>query len=163
MGRRLIVLAMALALLSGCAAFDTDNTPYEGFSPDLIPVLGGQAGPLSGYYIGDMTLDSNTCQGVSDEVGKAIPLVLDIIQTELGMSLTLEDQSVLTGALEEDNEAVFMSQVESTKQYFRLDFSEEAKITGSYEVKELDANGQYADPCASYSLYLEKGERPAAE
>ena len=163
MGRRLIVLAMALVLLSGCAAFDTDNTPYEGWSPDLIPVLGGQAGPLSGYYIGDMTLDSNTCQGVSDEVGKAIALVLDVLQTDLGMNLTLEDASVLAGALEGDNKAVFMSQVETTRQYYRLDFSEEAKITGSYEVKEPDADGQYADPCASYTLYLEKGERPAAE
>lgn len=163
MGRRLIVLALGLVLISGCAAFDTDNTPYDGFSPDLVPVLGGQAGPLSGYYIGDMTLDSNTCQGVSDEVGKAAPLVLDVLQTELGMNVTFEDASVLAGQVDDASKAVFMSQTGSSKQVYFLDFSEDAKITGAAEVIEADENGQYADPCASYSLYLEKGERPAAE
>ncbi len=107
MGRRLLVLAFAMVLFSGCAAFDTDNTPYTGFSPDLIPTLPNMAGPLTGHYVGTMTLDSSTCEAVSDEVGKGVALVADVVQGADGINLK-KGAATLAAVLNAQKKATFI-------------------------------------------------------
>ena len=161
MGYRFVMALVAALLLAGCAAFDHNNDPYTGFSPDEIPVLGGQAGPYSGYFSGTMTLDTNSCQAVSDAVGAAVPLTLETLQSDTTMNLTFADATVSAGALDGDK-ATFMVRMGSTKHVYVLTFGD-GTISGSCDVIESDADGQFGKPCASYTVALEKGEKPAAE
>ncbi len=165
MGYRLLVVLCAVFLISGCAAFDHDNEPYEGFSPDEVPVFpGADLGVHNGYYSGTMTLDSNTCAGVSDEVNAAIPMSLDVIHLGTTMNITFEDSTVASGELSGDDNSIFMIQTGTTKHVYYLAFSDaEETVTGSCEVIEIDDNGQYSHPCASYTVSLLKGEKPAED
>jgi len=161
MGYRLFVALIAAAMLAGCAAFDHDNDPYTGFSPDEIPILGGQAGPYSGYFAGTMTVDTNACQAVSDAAGTAIDFTFDTVQSNTVINITFSDGSVAAGALDGDK-ATFLVKSGSTKHIYTLTFSD-GKIDGSCDVIESDESGQFGAPCATYTIALAKGEKPAAE
>lgn len=156
MGYRFVLAVLVLSLVSGCAAFDTDNTPYSGFNPDEVQIPNGLSGPYNGNYEGTMTLDSNTCAGVSDEVGAAIPLKINVVQSESLLGLTFEDETRLAGELSSESKAVFMIKTGATKHVYYLTFSEEKQIDGSCEVIEPDENGMDGDPCASYTVTMSK-------
>ncbi|MFH1830648.1 MAG: hypothetical protein ABH871_07725 [Pseudomonadota bacterium] len=164
MGYRLFVVLCAIVLIGGCAAFDHDNEPYAGFDPSEVPLIpGANVGAYNGYYSGSMTLDSNSCVGVSDEVSSEMPLALDVIHLDNTLNITFEDETLAAGELK-GNAAIFMLQSGSTKHVYYLTFSDEDEtVTGSCEVIEADAEGQYSDACASYSISLVKGEKPAED
>ena len=142
------------------SAFDSDGTPYEGFSPSEIPAPpgAGESG-LSGYYTGDMVLDSNACESVSDEVGAISNLAIDVVQNDNVMSLTFSDDTVSTGTLEGDK-ATFLSETLGVRHIYYVTFGEDGMADGSCEVFEATDKGVFKDPCASYSISLEKGEKP---
>ncbi len=148
-------------MIGGCAAFDSDNTPYVGFDPDIVPVIpGGVPGIHSGFYAGTLTLDSNECEGVMDEVGTSSDLAVDVIHVDNYINMTFEDGSLLAGELVGDS-AVFMTKVGSTENVYYFTFSDESEtVTGSLEIIEPNDGLQYGDPCAVYSVAMEQGERP---
>jgi hypothetical protein len=151
----------SICCLSGCAAFDSDNTPYVGFDPDIVPVIpGGIAGIHSGFYTGTITLDSTTCAGVEDEVGTSKDFAVDVIHVDNYINMTFEDGTVAAGELVGDG-AIFMQKDGSTEQVYYLTFSDEDEtITGSFEVIEPNGDGQYGDPCAVYTVTMVEGEKP---
>ncbi|MBN1283610.1 MAG: hypothetical protein JXA24_07560 [Proteobacteria bacterium] len=163
MSKRLVIIACILIAIGGCAAFDSDNTPYEGFSPDQVPLLPGKdIGIYSGYYAGTMTLDSNSCAGVSDAVGEALDMSMDVIHSANLLNATFGGGSVASAEIK-DTGAIFMVQQGSTRHVYYLDFSVEDTIGGSCEVIEVSEDGSWGKPCASYAVSLSKGERPAEE
>lgn len=161
MGYRLLVVLFAIFMIGGCAAFDSDNTPYVGFDPSIVPVMpGGVPGIHSGFYAGTLTLDSNECEGVMDEVGTSSDFAVDVIHVDNYINMTFEDGTVVAGELVGDS-AVFMTKVGSTENVYYFTFSDESEtITGSFEVIEPNDDLQYGDPCAVYSVAMEQGERP---
>lgn len=162
MGYRFLVALCALALMCSCAAFDHDSEPYTGFNPNLIPpASGGQAGIYTGYYDGDMTMDSNSCAAVSDEIGVTMSLALDVLHKDTVVNLIFEDGTVAAGSLE-GNRATFMTETSGVRHIYYLTFADET-MEGSCEIFEADADGNYKDPCGSYTVSLKKGERPAEE
>jgi hypothetical protein len=159
-----IVIAIGscfVCCMSGCAAFDSDNTPYVGFDPDIVPVIpGGVAGIHSGFYTGTVTLDSNTCAGLEEEVGTSKDFAVDVIHVDNYINMTFEDGTVAAGEVEGDG-VIFMQKDGSTEEVYYLTFSdEEETISGSLEFIEPNEDGQYADPCAVYTVTMEEGEKP---
>ncbi len=163
MSKRLIIIVCVLMSLAGCAAFDSDNEPYVGFSPDVIPAIpGGEVGIYSGYYAGAMTLDSNSCAGVSDAVGDAIELAINVVHSANILNVAFADETAASGELTGTG-AVFMLQTGSIKHVYYLDFAVEDAVAGSCEVIEAAEDGSFGEPCASYTISLEEGEKPAEE
>jgi hypothetical protein len=162
MGKRLLVAVCAVIFISGCAAFDHDNTPYSGFEPDLIPVdNGANVGPNSGYYAGTMTAETNACQAVSDAVGDAVPLAIDVVQSNTTLSFTFADAMVTSGLIDEGGKTTFMVKIGETRHVYALTFAD-SKVSGSIDVIEANADSQFGTPCATYAVELTKGEKPQA-
>jgi len=167
MGYRLMVAVCALFLMTSCAALDSDSgDPFEGFSPSEIPAPpgAGETG-LSGYYTGALTLDSNDCESISDEVGTVSALALDVTQNDTVMSVTFDDGSVSSGNLEGDK-ATFLSEVMGVRHIYYVVFTEADEVLsadGSCEVFEASEDGVFKEPCASYTISLEEGEKPEAD
>ena len=161
MGYRLMVALCTLALFCSCAAFDSDADPYVGFNPDIIPPMAGQAGIYTGYYDGDMNMDSNACASVSDEVGVPTPLAVDVLHKDTVVNVIFEDGTIAAGSLE-GNRATFMTETVGVRHIYYLTFADDA-IEGSCEVFEADIEGKYKEPCGSYTVSLKKGEKPAEE
>lgn len=153
MGYRILVVAASLALLASCAAFDSSNTPYEGFSPDEIPVPQG-VGIYSGHYAGTKTLDSSTCASVSDELGDQVPLEFDVEHRDTAVNVVFGENGVAAGTLSGES-ATVMTTEGNAKNVYYLTFAT-GRISGSAEVIEADAAGQYGDACASYTLTMTK-------
>lgn len=151
----------SITCLCGCAAFDSDNTPYVGFDPDIVPVIpGGVAGIHSGFYTGTITLDSNTCAGLEEEVGTVTNFAVDVVHVDNYINMTFEDGTVAAGELVGDG-AIFMQKDGSTEEVYYLSFSDEDEtVSGSLEMIEPNESGQYGDPCAVYTVMMEEGERP---
>lgn len=162
MGYRLIVVLASFCLLTGCAAFDSSSEPYEGFSPDEVPPPPSAAtGIYTGYYAGNITYESNTCASVTDEVGAAVPLAVDVLHQDTTINTTFDDGTTAAGTLE--GEKVTLLTEDAMVKYVYFFAFEDGKVTGSGEVIEANADGQFADPCAKYSFELTKGEKPAEE
>lgn len=160
MKHRLLVIC-AVMLLTGCAAFDSGGEPFEGFSPDQIPAPKAATGPNTGYFTGDMTLSSNSCESVSDKVGAKAPLSLDVVEASSNVSVTFEDGKVASGSLSSDK-ATVMTDTMGVKHVYYLEFSKDA-LKGNIEVLEENEAKQYADPCATYDFELKRGEKPAVD
>lgn len=161
MAYRLLVVLVSIFLISGCAAFDNDNTPYEGMKPgDPVPGLVTEANLYSGYYSGDMTADTSSCKSVTDEVGAVAPLGLEVVHVDKVVNIVFDSGPTVAGDLDGADVTV-MVEDSGVKQAYYLTFANE-EITGSSEVIEADDNGQYGDPCATYSIALKKGEKPAS-
>ena len=156
MGYRVLLAIALLALMSGCAAFDTDNTPYAGFDPNLVTLPSLAKGAYNGSFTGTMTVDSNTCAGVSDKVGDAVDAKMDVVQSDNIVNIKFEDGSVSASELSADSKATFMVQTGTTKHVYYLTFTNKTNIDGTCEVIEADENGDYAKPCANYTVSLEK-------
>lgn len=161
MGYRFLVVLCAIFMISGCAAFDHDNEPFAGFSPDEVPVIpGGVAGIHTGFYEGAMALDSNECSGILDEVGASVDLAIDVIHVDDYMNITFEDGTVSAGELVGDS-AIFVVNDGSTEEVYYLTFSDEFEtVEGSLEIIEPNDADQYEDPCASYTISLAEADKP---
>lgn len=155
MGYKILVALFIPVLVCGCAAFDSDSTPFEGFDASQVPQIQGlSGGPLSGSYAGDMTLDSNTCTSVSDTTGAKSSLTLTVSQSNSALGFTFDDGTTTSGTL--DGEKVtLMKTTLGVKHVYYLKISK-GKIDGSCEVIEANSDGQYSSPCASYTLALSK-------
>ena len=159
---RLLVALCAVAMFAGCDALDTDNTPYEGMQPgDAIPGLSlPGSGAYTGYYSGEMTAESNSCQLVSDEVGATFALVLEIkhMEKEKLIEVDFDAENIASGILEGKDVTVMVNDA-GVKHVYYLTFGE-AEITGTVEVIEPNQDGIYGDSCAVYSISLKKGDKP---
>jgi hypothetical protein len=161
MSKRIILVAFVLLSLCACSAFDSDNTPYVGFSPDVVPLVpGGEIGIYSGYYAGTMTLDSNSCAGVSDEVGAAVDFAFTVVHNANIISVAFADDVSSSGEVD-GTDSIIMIQTGTTKHVYYLDFSVEDAVGGSCEVIEAAEDGSYGEPCASYTIALEKTDKPS--
>lgn len=162
MGYRILLVACALVLLGGCAAFDDGNTPYEGWSDaDIAAIPGKTASLYSGYYSGNMTVDSNSCSSVSDEAGAKAPVSFDVIQSDTTINVLFSDaaKTTVAGTLNKETTTV-MTEIQGVRHVYYLTFAD-GGITGSVEVLEMDAAGQFGNRCATYTLNMKKGEKPA--
>jgi hypothetical protein len=161
MGYRLFVVLCAVFMIAGCSAFDSDNTPYTDWSPDLIPPIpGGKAGIHSGFYSGTKVLDSNSCASIADELGMSSDFAINVLHVDNYLNTTLEDGSVMAGELVGDS-AIFVMKEGSVEQAYYLTFSNETEsVTGNLEVIEPNESGQYGEPCAQYTISLEEGSKP---
>lgn len=169
MGYRLLVAVCALSLLSACAAFDSDNEPYAGFNPSEVPApVGAGESQFTGYYTGSMTLDTNECETVASESGSQSTIGIDVVHSDETINATFEDDATVAGTLEGDK-VTLMKEGMGLREIYYLTFvmeegAEEASaVDGSMELFEATAEGAYKQPCASYTLTLEKGEKPAAD
>lgn len=158
MGYRIVIVFAVLVLFASCSAFDHGSTPYEGFAPSEIPQnVGVNTGIYSGFYSGNMTVDSNSCAGVSQTAGSAIPLSFDVVHSGDTINVAFDNDGMAAGSLDGDK-AVIMTPKAGVKTVYYFTFEQNA-ISGNAETIEVDAEGQYGDPCATYSLDLSKGER----
>lgn len=159
MGYRFWLVICACVLLGSCAAFDSSSTPYEGFSKDEVPPPKGQ-GIYTGYYSGEMTVDSNSCESVQDKVGAKVPIEFDVYHKDNAINVVFKEA---TAAGELSGEKVtIMTDTMKIKHFYFLNFAE-GKIEGSCQVVEPDANGQYGKECATYKFSMKKGEKKAEE
>ena len=162
MGYRLLVALVAVFCLAGCSALDTDNTPYEGMNPgDPIPGLGSTGGIYAGYYAGDMTAETNTCQSVSDEVGAAVDFDVEIMHADTQIEAIFDEDVRVAGTLDGEN-VTLVAITMGVEHVYRFTFAD-GGISGTAEVIEMDEAGQYGAPCATYAVSLAKGEKPAEE
>lgn len=165
MGYRLVIAVCSLVLVCSCAAFDKDEDAIEGFGDKdtkEIPSVAKDQGPLTGYYAGSMILDSNTCQSISDEVGTESRLNIDVAQKGSTLNVTFDDGSTASGVVD-SNKAVIMTTVMEVKHIYYVTFAEkEGTVSGDCEVVETGEDGQYGSACATYTINLTKGEKPAA-
>lgn len=160
MGYRLLVGIFAAVLMAGCAAFDDDNTPYEGMKPgEPLPFVGTNL--YSGYYIGDLTVESNECATVVDEAGSVVEIGFEVVQKDATINLIFEDGTAGAGTLDGDKVTV-MTEASGVKSVYYLTFAD-GKIEGSVEVIEPDASGQYGKPCSTATFSLAKGDKPEPE
>ena len=158
MGYRLFIVICALVLVSACSAMDHDSQVISGGPSGSVSK--GE-GAFSGYYAGVMKLDSNVCQSVSDELGTESEISMDVTSQDKDLNIVFEDGTDASGKIEDSGKSVVMTDVSGINHVFYLTFSEDGnEITGSCDVLEQDDNGQYSDPCASYTMSLKKGERP---
>ncbi|MFH0798677.1 MAG: hypothetical protein V2A66_00660 [Pseudomonadota bacterium] len=157
MGYRVLAVLAAAVMLAGCAAFDHDNTPYDGFSPNEVPAPAGQ-GIYTGYYTGDMSVDSNTCIQVSDKAGSKVKLSFDVVHKDAVINVTFEDGATASANLD-GTKATLMSEVSGVRHVYYLTFGD-GKVDGTAEAIEGDSNGQFGSPCVSYTIALAKGEKP---
>lgn len=158
MGYRLGVAVMAAFFLVGCSAFDSDNTPYEGMKPgDPVPGI-NVGGIYSGYYAGDMTVDANSCASVSDEQGSAIDMGFEVIHADTTVNIIFDDGTTVAGTLDGEKVTIMVENL-GVKHVYYFTFAD-GEVTGSAEVIEADAAGEYSSPCATYSVALKKGEKP---
>jgi hypothetical protein len=159
MGYRVFLLACVLVLMGGCAAFDHNNDSYTGFSPDQIPIIPGVSGPYTGYYSGTMTADANSCVAVSDQAGTELPLAFEVKNVGDIINAIFEDGAVAASTVS-NKKVVLLVGGEGIKHIYHLTFGDDGTITGDCKVIEIDSLGEYGDACASYTITLEKGERP---
>jgi len=171
MGYRLIVAVCSLVLVCSCAAFDKDTDAIEGFGDqdrETMPSVVKDAGAYHGYYTGVMILDSNSCQSISDEEGTQTRFGADVLHKGDTINITFDDKSTAAGIVKDDK-VIIMTDVEGPEHVYYLTFAadEENKdlgtVNGSCEVIETDENGYFGEPCASYTIEMEKGEKPAEE
>lgn len=162
MGYRILVAVCALALLGGCAAFDDSNIPYDGWSPaDIAAIPGTKASLYSGYYSGNMAIDSNTCSSVSDNAGSKVPISFDVVQSDKTINVAFSDSAKTTVAGTLDGEkTTVMTEIQNVRHVYYLKFADGA-ITGNVDVLEASDVGQYGDRCATYTLDMKKGDKPA--
>lgn len=165
MGYRLLVVVGLVSLMVGCAAFDNSSKPYEGFSDEEIAQAtaangGSNAGPLSGYYAGEMIVESNGCKSIKEKEGEKVSLSFEVEQVDNTVSVKFKEGNT-SGDLK-DNQATVMTKTSTAHSVYMLKFEEEGKsVSGTCEVIEADEAGQFAAPCATYQLSLQKGEKPA--
>lgn len=155
MMRRLMILVMVVLFVSGCSAFDSDNTPYEGFNERDIPFNPFLAvGPYEGVYKGSMTLEEadEACASVSEAVGEAKEMVVDVIQAGDLISVQFEDGMEENGKLYNDKVTIVRRGVSDVRM-FNLEFMGEGVVQGKVEVFEGES---VVDPCALYSITLAK-------
>lgn len=161
MGYRFVIAIVAAFFLAGCSALDSDNTPYEGMAPgEVLPAPGGSANLYNGYYAGDMTVETNTCQSVSDAAGSVVDLGIEIIQADATINAIFDSGPEVAASLDGDKVTIMTEELGVKHVYF-LSFAD-GELNGSAESIEADANGQYGDPCATYTVALTKGEKPVA-
>ncbi|HPQ80880.1 MAG TPA: hypothetical protein PLZ86_04070 [bacterium] len=160
MKSRLLFAVCAIFFLAGCAALDSDNTPYEGMMPgDPIPGISPGAGQFSGYYEGKMTTEFNTCSSVSDETGSEFDLAIEVMHEGNLVEVSFEGSLFAGGTLDGSNVTVVLPEGD-VKHVYHLTFAEEQTISGDIEVIEIDEAGQFGAPCAAYALALTKGIKP---
>ncbi len=161
MGYRLAMVVFAALLVSGCAAFEHDGNAVEGFG-DLdvaVPTIQKELGPNTGYYAGAMVLDSNTCESVSDDEGVESSMSVEIIHDGDVLNATFEG-GVISSSKLNGEKSTFMTEIGGVKHVYYFSFKD-GKIEGKAEVVEADEAGQYGEPCATYTILLNKGEKPA--
>lgn len=184
--RRFLVALFAVALMSGCSAFDNSSEPFEGFSADEVPPLPGAVvqGELAGFYKGDAVAESNTC-GVSSKTvmseedaegentntdakakddGKAkqetkLSISMDVTHVDSNINIMIDNGQTAAGELDGEKTTV-MTEKGGVRSVYFLTFGKDS-IEGSMEKIAPDANGQYSSPCATYKLSLKKGEKVA--
>lgn len=157
MKRRIVILtvvAMALAVLAGCSAFDHDNTPYEGFDRSLWPTNPSiMVGPYEGNYEGTMKLDSKdaACASVAEEVGAEAPISFDVVQAGPLVSVGFEDGAEENGKLIETKVTIVQRGASDVRMFY-IEFSD-AGLSGTVEVMPAADSGS-VDACASYTLTM---------
>lgn len=166
MGYRLIAVIFALVFVVSCSAFDKEGPAIEGFGEADVsgnPVVAKDMGKFNGYYSGAMTLESNTCQSISDEVGVESALAFEVLQEDKAtlVNLIFDEKTTASGELSKENKGTFMVDTMGVKHVYMITFNDKG-ADGSCEVVEADEAGQYGDPCAKYAIAVTKGEKPAA-
>ncbi len=154
MKRSLIILAVAVALSSGCSAFDHVNTPYEGFSRDEIPFNPYiMAGASEGDYAGTMKLDSKSaeCVGVVEEVGAETPVKFNVLAAGALVSVSFEDGAEESGKLV-DSKVTVVKRGENDVRMYHLEFSD-AGINGAVDVFP-GGESTSIDVCGKYTLAM---------
>ena len=84
-----IAIAIALVVsMWGCEAFNSDNTPFEGFNEKDIPTLGLVAGAHEGIYEGTATLADmdRSCPSVTEAEGDGVELGMNEHRRSAGSS-----------------------------------------------------------------------------
>lgn len=165
MGYRSLLCVFALSLLCSCAAFDNGGGAIEGFGDQDVagnPTVTKETGANTGYFSGAMTLDTNTCQSVSDKAGVESSIAFDVVHEGNIVNATFEDGSTSASELM-DTKATFLVETMGVKHVYYITFGAEGAVDGKCEVIEANAEGQYGEPCANYTLIMQKGEKPAKE
>ncbi len=165
MGYRLVIAVLSLLLITSCAAFDKDTDAVEGFGSEDrqgMPSTGKDLGPLSGYYSGNMVLDSNSCESVSDEVGVESRIGVEVTQDENNLNAKFDSSEKTLTDILEGKSAVFADELMGVMHVYYLDFEDE-DVTGNCEVIEADEAGDFGLPCAVYAVDLKKGEKPVED
>jgi len=158
MKTRVFITIVAAMMVAACSAFDTNNTPYEGFGPDIVPPpLAGGGGQFQGSYKGEITLQENDCEFLADEVGVASPVVFDVLQSGNLVSVGFEDESEASGDLDGSKVTIVKRDVSNTRIY-HIEFTDTG-ITGDCEyIDSAAVANQIGDSCAKYGLSLTKEE-----
>jgi hypothetical protein len=108
-----------------------------------------------------MRLDSNSCESISDEVGVESEFSIEVVQSEETVTATFPGEVTSSGKLA-DGKTTIVTDVMQVKHAYYLTFAEDG-ITGTAEVIESDDEGDFGEPCASYVVELQKGEKPLEE
>ncbi|OGQ23682.1 MAG: hypothetical protein A3I05_06225 [Deltaproteobacteria bacterium RIFCSPLOWO2_02_FULL_44_10] len=153
MGSRIFVVLASLLFIASCSAFDSKSKTVSAPPPADPDVAAASA--YQGFYSGEMTNETNTCQ--ADVVVEG-PLSIDVIQAGDVVSIQFEDATEGRGTLAGNNATILMEEGEVSSVY-NLSFNEEG-AEGSLEIIETKVDGQLGDPCAKSSLKLTKGEKP---
>lgn len=158
MNKSILVSIISVFLITACSAFTSDSSPFGGDFPNVTPPFGGGGGQYEGNYVGEMTLEENTCADLVEAVGAVSELKINVIQSGDLVSVGFEDESEASGSLKDNKTTVIKKETSSTKIY-HLEFSEEGVVSGDCEyIEGAPLGDQLGSHCAKYSVELSKEE-----
>ena len=155
-----IVLAIVLvASMFGCEAFNSDNTPFEGFNEKDIPTLGLVAGAHEGIYEGTLMLaDAESgCPTVTEAEGDAVNVIFDVIHSGDFISVKFEDGTEEHGKMVDSKVSLVKRSSDAVRMY-HFEFEEGGIMTGAVEVLPVIAGDIGGEPCATYQIECTCGE-----
>lgn len=156
----LIILAIALAAcMWHCSAFDSDNTPFEGFNEKDIPTPGLVAGVHEGIYEGTMTLADaeRSCPSVTESEGDTVDVTFDIIHSGDFISVKFADETEEHGKLVNEKVTLVKRSADSVRMFY-FEFEEGGQMTGVCEVLPVVDGDIDSQPCATYQIECTCGE-----
>lgn len=160
--RHLLVVLVAAAFVSGCAAFDSSED--ASINPNsAIMSSGAQAGVHAGTYKGDLSEENNTCKVAAKDKDEAGSIEMVVRHKDADVNVSVDGAAAMNGTLTGEK-VILMTQdtIKKVHTAYYLTFAE-GKIEGTLEVIEINDAGMYAEPCATYKLTLSKEGAAAAK
>ena len=154
---RILGLALILMMVAACSAMDSGEGDLgDGNSVIMPSVIAGLDAQFAGDYVGQMTLQENTCANLMAEVGEKVPVKINVIQSGTLVSLGFVDETEASGILNEANEATIVKRVFASVDIYSVTFTEDEMMIGEVEHMEHGMTGDASEACAKYDLNLVK-------
>jgi len=158
MGFRLTTIVMALCLMSACAAFESDNKYATDVTPDGNIIADPDANIFSGFYVGEISQKTNTCEEADLSLLLADSIEVDVIDVGNTISVQFADEHTADGEQKDDSVSIMFERGGEVAEVYNFEFAQSDAdgnaLTGSIDVTES------GDICATFEVDLKQGKKP---